>query len=179
MMREAILNAACDLSARKLAGLLLAGAAICVVPTAEASHTCTVAVGTMNFGAYSGAQRNTSATMTVTCTLVGSTNESTNFTATLSTGAGTYAQRLVTHSGAPPDTLNYNLYKTSVPGTLNTSVWGDGSGSTVTWASSISMTTGSRVVSKTFTVAAALAAVAAIPTAGTYNDTITITLTYT
>lgn len=178
-MRETSLNAAFELSARKMACLLLAGAAIGVVPTAQASHTCTVSVSTENFGAYSGVQINTSATMTVTCTLVGSTNETANFTATLSTGAGTYAQRLVTHSGPPADTLKYNLYKTTVPGTLNTSVWGDGSGGTVTWASSISMTTGSRVVSKTLTVAAALAAVAAIPTAGTYNDTITVTVTYT
>ena len=33
----------------------------------------------------------------------------------------------------PADTLPYNLYLNALPAVLNTSVWGDGSGTTVRW----------------------------------------------
>lgn len=157
----------------------MAGALLAALPlAASASHVCSVSVGNISFGAFTGTQKTATATMTVSCTLSGGANETANFTATLSTGTGTYAQRLDQRTAAPFDTLNYNLYKTSVPTPLNTQVWGDGSGTTVTWVGSVAMTTVNRTNTATLTVAAALAASAALPTAGTYSDTITATIIY-
>jgi spore coat protein U-like protein len=154
--------------------------ALFAATSAHAVHTCTVGVGNVNFGAFTGVQITSSSTMTVSCTITSGLIDNVNFTATLSTGAGSYAQRLLTHVGPPADTLPYNLYLNTVPAILNTSVWGDGSGSTVT-------ATGGPLQliiifaptkSATFTVAGAMPAVASLPTAGTYSDTIVATLTY-
>ena len=53
-------------STQLLASVLLLGQA----GIANAALSCNVAVGTLAFGAYSGAQVNSSATMTITCTRV-------------------------------------------------------------------------------------------------------------
>lgn len=147
--------------------------------SAYAVHTCTVGVGNLTFGAYSGVQTTSSATMTVTCTITSNGSDNVAFTATLSTGAGSYVQRRLTHVGAPPDTLPYNLYLNTVPAILNTNVWGDGSGGTVTASGSMKLQQiVAPTVTVTFTVAGAMAPVATLPTAGTYQDIIAATLTY-
>ncbi len=107
-------------------------ACIAFAASAHAVHTCTVGIGNLSFGAYTGSQITSSTTMTITCTLTSGGADNVDFTATLSTGAGSYVQRRLTHVGAPPDTLPYNLYLGTVPAILNTNVWGDGSGGTVT-----------------------------------------------
>ncbi len=161
-------------SAAAFAFLLMVFAA-----AADAAHTCTVGVGNLSFGAYTGTQLTSSTTMSITCTLTAGIAETVNFTATLSTGAGSYAQRRLTHVGAPADTLPYNLYLNTVPAILNTSVWGDGSGATVTATGSQSLIIIFRpTLTTNFTVAGAMAAVPVLPTAGTYQDIITATVTY-
>ncbi len=157
-----------------LACLLLIAA-----PSAEAVHTCTVGIGNLNFGAYTGTQTTSSATMTITCTLTSGIIDNVAFTATLSTGTGSYTQRLLTHVGAPPDTLPYNLYLNTVPGILNTNVWGDGSGGTVTASGSMQLIiifVPTRTA--TFTVAGAMGPIVALPTAGLYQDIVAGTVTY-
>jgi spore coat protein U-like protein len=152
--------------------LLLAQASM-----ANAAHSCTVAVGTLAFGAYSGAQINSSATMTIICTRTGFFDTlSVSYTAVLSTGVGTYAQRLLTKA---PDTLNYNLYLATVPGVLNTNVWGDGTSGTITATGSVTWANLLDFQSKTttHTVAGAIAA-GAYPSAGSYQDTINVIVTY-
>lgn len=144
-----------------------------------AAASCNVGVGNLNFGTFTGARQTSSTTMTVTCTLTGGLTDTVNFSAALSTGAGSYLQRILTHVGAPPDTLPYNLYLNTVPAILNTSVWGDGSGSTVTATGSHTLIIIFQPTRTTnFTVAGAMAAVGALPTAGTYRDLILATLTY-
>ncbi|HEY5310453.1 MAG TPA: spore coat protein U domain-containing protein [Casimicrobiaceae bacterium] len=158
---------------------ILALALLAFAASAEAVHTCTVGIGNLSFGAYTGTQTTSSATMTITCTLSSGLVDNIAFTATLSTGAGSYTQRLLTHVGAPPDTLPYNLYLGSVPGILNTSVWGDGSGATITASGTMQLIVifaPSRT--QTYTVAGAMAAVATLPTAGTYQDLVNGTVTY-
>ena len=162
-----------------LARVLLASAFVSWTASAHAAHTCTVGVGNLSFGPYTGAQTTSSSTMTITCTLTSGVVENVAFTATLSTGAGSYVQRRLTHVGAPSDTLPYNLYVNTVPGILNTNVWGDGSGSTVTASGNLQLIIiFSPTRSATFTVAGAMAAVAALPTAGAYQDIIAATVTY-
>ncbi|RZT93604.1 spore coat protein U domain-containing protein [Rivibacter subsaxonicus] len=157
--------------------LRLCGAALLLAQAvdAHAAHSCTVAVGTLAFGAYTGTQNNSSATMTIRCTRVLFDARTLNYSAALSTGAGTFAQRRLTKA---PDTLNYNLYLTTVPAVLNTSVWGDGTGGTVTASGAITwpiLDFAARTV--THIVAGAIAG-GAYPSAGLYQDTITVTLTY-
>jgi spore coat protein U domain-containing protein, fimbrial subunit CupE1/2/3/6 len=146
---------------------------------ANAAHTCTVGVGNIGFGGYTGTQISSSSTMTVTCTLTAGITETVNFTATLSTGPGTYAQRLLTHVGPPADTLPYNLYQGAVPGVLNTNVWGDGTAGTTTATGSMNLIViFNPTRSVTFTVAGAMGPVAAMPTAGTYSASVAATVTY-
>lgn len=147
-------------------------------PLAHAALGCTVGVGGLAFGSFSGGQVNSSATMSITCTRVIFDPFSLSYTASLSTGAsGAYSQRVLTRAGLPADTLNYNLYLGTVPGVLNTSVWGDGNGGTVQAANTISFTFLNFSQTRTHTVAGAIAA-GPMPTTGTYQDNITVTLTY-
>ena len=149
-------------------------------PLAYAVHTCTIGVGTLNFGAYTGAQTNSSSIMTISCTLTAGIIDTVNYTATLSTGtSGSYAQRRLTNLSLPSDTLPYNLYLGTVPAALNTSVWGDGTGGTVTASGTFTLIVFfAPVGTATYTVAGAIAPLAAVPAAGTYNDTIIATLTF-
>ena len=159
------------------AGLTIA--ALCFSAAAHATHTCTVSVGNLSFGSYTGTQISSSSTLSVQCTLTGGLVDTVNFTATLSTGTGSYAQRLLTHSGPPADTLPYNLYEGTVPGVLNTNVWGDGTAGTTTATGSMTLVVllnPTRTVN--FTVAGAMGPVSAMPTAGTYLDTVAATVTY-
>jgi spore coat protein U-like protein len=161
-------------STQLLASVLLLGQA----GIANAALSCNVAVGTLAFGAYSGAQVNSSATMTITCTRVVFDPLTLTYTATLSTGgSGTYAQRRLTHVGPPADTLNYNLYLTTVPGVLNTSVWGDGTSGTVTANGVITFPLFNFSQVRTQVVAGAIAA-GPVPSAGSYGDTISVIVTY-
>ena len=147
---------------------------------AHAVHSCTISVGTLNFGVYSGAQVNSSSTMTVTCTLTAGIVDTVNYTGTLSTGAsGSYAQRQLTNLSLPSDTLPYNLYLGTVPAALNTNVWGDGTGGTITATGMFTLIVFfSPIGTANYTVAGAIPAVAVVPAAGTYNDTIVATLTF-
>jgi spore coat protein U-like protein len=164
---------------RRASGAALAALTLILAAPANAAHTCTVGIGNLDFGMYFGNQTTSSATMSVTCTLTSSGSDTVAFTATLSTGAGSYVQRLLTNVGSPSDTLPYNLYLDTVPAILNTSVWGDGSGATVVASGSMKLQqTISPVVTVTFTVAGAIAAVATMPPPGAYVDLIAGTVTY-
>ncbi len=161
---------------RFLASLLL----LALTGAAHAALSCTVSVGTLAFGTFTGTQSNSSATMTITCTRGIFDPLSLSYTAALSTGSsGTYSQRLLTRVGPPADTLNYNLYLTTVPGVLNTSVWGDGTGGTIqasgtiNWPNFLNFSQ-----TRTHTIAGAIAATSAVPSAGNYQDSITVTLIY-
>lgn len=164
---------------RRLVQGTLALAFLVLTTSAHAVHTCTVGIGNLSFGGYTGTQITSSTTMTVSCTLTGGLVDNVAFTATLSTGAGSYTQRILTHVGAPPDTLKYNLYLNNVPGILNTSVWGDGSGATVTATGNLQLIVFfAPTRSASFNVAGAMPSVAALPSAGIYQDLITSTVTY-
>lgn len=146
---------------------------------AGAAATCSVGVGNLSFGAYTGARTPANTTMTITCTLTGGLVDTVAYSAALSTGAGSYTQRILTHVGPPADTLPYNLYLGSVPAILNTSVWGDGSGATVVATGNLQLII---IIAPTrsvnLNVAGAMGAVAVLPTAGSYTDVVNGTVTY-
>jgi spore coat protein U-like protein len=137
--------------------------------------SCTLSFGSLSFGAYVSAQISSSSTATLNCTKPPGPPENVSYTIALSTGAGTYAQRLMNRAALPVDTLPYNLYLNALPAVLNTSVWGDGSGTTVRWTGSIRLT-GNANVTLNATLVGAIPA-GFFPAAGTYQDTIVATLT--
>lgn len=137
--------------------------------SATVLKNCTVSATALAFGNYtptSGALAGTS-TVSVNCT------KNSGFTVSLTKGTtagGTIAQRLMSNGAG--DTLQYNLYTTASYAT----VWGDGTGSSVTQAG-----TGAGMASaQTLTVYGQLPDIAAnqaVPP-NAYSDTITVSVAY-
>jgi spore coat protein U-like protein len=168
---------------RNVIGSIAAGALLTAAGAASAANpatstfavsatvlkNCTVSATALAFGNYtpmSGALPGTS-TVSVNCT------KNSGFTVSLTKGTtagGTIAQRLM--SDGAGDTLQYNLYTTSSYAT----VWGDGTGSSVTQAG-----TGAGMASaQTLTVYGQLPDIAAnqaVPP-NAYSDTITVSVAY-
>lgn len=125
------------------------------------TNACTINNGTLSFAAYTGSALTATGSLTVNCTNNGAYNIALN----KGTGTGaSFATRYMTNGTYE---LGYNIYTSSA----DTTVWGDGSGSTAT----VSGTgTGS---SQTVNVYGAIPAnESAI--SGTYTDTVTATITY-
>ncbi|WP_081084388.1 spore coat U domain-containing protein [Burkholderia territorii] len=110
------------------AAALAAGAVLPLALPARAATTCTMnAPSSMAFGTYDTINAATSAvTISVNCTGNGNATP----TITASAGGGTFANRLMTRTGAT-QTLGYNLYLDSA----HTSIWGDGTSGTsaISW----------------------------------------------
>jgi spore coat protein U-like protein len=147
-----------------LAFALLAGSLTLCAPNAARAATCQVSATAVRFGNYNPLNvlpRNITSRIVVTCRGRGT------FNVALSTGrSGSYNPRYML-SGATVDQLDYNLYVDAA----HTSIWGDGTGGTVT-------------VSRPFNNnRQRLSVHAQIPaqqnvTAGTYTDNITATVTF-
>jgi spore coat protein U-like protein len=170
-------------------GLAVAGALLGAVSGASAAtttgtftvsanvlKTCSVSATNLAFGNYTpgGGALTSTSTVSVLCT------NGTTFTTALnggSTTGGTVAQRLMAEGGGS-GTLQYNLYTTAA----HTTVWGDGTGSSVTQPG-----TGAGMANanaQSLTVFGQLpdnATNQAAPVTGAttaYSDTITVTVTY-
>jgi spore coat protein U-like protein len=134
-----------------------------IAVSATVVNNCTVSANPLAFGQYSGAALNVSTTISVTC------NSGDGYSVGLSAGTGSGASvtnRLMTLSGgSATQTLAYSLLSGSYTGTN----WGNASGSWVTG-------TGNGAA-QTLTVYGVVAA-GLYPTAGSYGDAVTVTLTY-
>ena len=132
-------------------------AAACWAAPAEA---CTIGTTAVAFGQYdprSATPDDGVGSVTLNCSAFRSASVS------MSTGSGTYLQRKMT-SGT--NTLNYNLYTTST----RTIVWGNG-------------TSGSSIVPLARNFTGTITVYGRIPAgqnvrAGTYTDTVTVTVTF-
>ena len=135
--------------------------------SAVVNPNCLVSAQPLAFGGYDGTAAKTgTSNITVRC------SNQTTYDVSLSTGGGTFAQRLLAGSGA--NRLQYNLYTTVAAAT----VWGDGTLGTGTVAG---MGAGMGVVNAhTHTVFGELPDNAFNQGApsGNYTDTITVTVTY-
>lgn len=165
-------------SAVRTAGILAAPALFCL-PTAALADTasstlnvsatvtanCTVSTSPIAFGTVnplSGTNVDAAGGITVTCT------NGTDWEASAGVGGGSGASFAARRMAAGTDLLNYNLYTNAA----RTSVWGDGSGTTV-------------VVSNTGTGSAQAVTIygrvgsgqTAVPP-GSYADTVAVTVTY-
>jgi spore coat protein U-like protein len=139
--------------------LILSGVALALICSSPWAANCTLSTSGIAFGGYDpflSQDVDSIADISVTC------DETTSYSIALSTGSGTYDQRVMT-SGLHQ--LLYNLY--TAP-TMNT-VWGDGTGH-------------SAIISDT-QLTAIHTVYGRIPArqdahVGVYNDTIVITLTF-
>jgi spore coat protein U-like protein len=135
--------------------------------SAAVAGNCVVSASNLAFGPYDGSAALTgSAPIIVRCT------NGTVYDVLLSTGGGTYSQRLLSNG---VNTLQYNLYTTSAAST----VWGDGATSSsgkVTWTGTGLSSNGAY----THTVHGVLPNSTANQDApaGNYSDTITVTVNY-
>lgn len=130
---------------------------------------CTVSATAVSFGSYSplSSQPATSTgTVTVSCNSVSVTS----YTIALSAGlGGSFSNRHLSSGSAD---LSYQLYLDSA----DTSIWGDGTdGTTVETASGLSCT---QSCVDSFTIYGVIPASQTGASAGTYNDSVTVTVSY-
>ena len=135
--------------------------------SAVVNPNCLVAAQDLAFGGYDGTAAKTgTADITVRCSNL------TSYAVSLSAGGGTFAQRLLSGSGA--NKLQYNLF-TSVAATT---IWGDGTNSTGTVSGTgAGMAAASTQTHTVFGQLPDNAFNQGAPT-GTYNDSILVTVTY-
>lgn len=159
---------------RVLAAMLLGSAGLWSVP-ALAVITCSVTAGSVAFGAYdplSGGNRDSTGSVTVECTRSLFSAFTVNYEVRLNAGnRGSFTPRAM-NAGA--DTLEYNLYTDPT----RTTIWGDGSSGTVSQSGSLSWVLfqfGTKT--QTFTTYGRIFGAQFVP-AGTYSDTITVTVLY-
>jgi spore coat protein U-like protein len=121
--------------------------------------TCTVTAVSVAFADYdvfATSATDTTGTVNVSC------GSSTTYAIALSAGLGTFASRVMTNGS---NQLDYNLFTDS----QRLTVWGDGTSGSVT----VSAT----AAGGTYTVYGRIPARQNVP-AGSYSDTITVTVTY-
>ena len=143
---------------------------------AEAA-SCALSISNLNFGPYVGTQTSSTSPASFRCENVNPAllPERIDYVISLSPGAGTYAQRQMNRTSLPADSLLYNLYLNVLPGVLNTNVWGDGSGGTITWTGRINLSPGRPIQTDTATLVGAVPS-GLFPSAGTYQDTVIATV---
>ncbi|MBC7700630.1 spore coat U domain-containing protein [Aquabacterium sp.] len=136
--------------------------------------TCSVAAGTVNFGAYSpisGSVVNSTATVAVSCIDYCSC---TFGSYTVALNAGTYGTLGTRQMGTSTLRVNYNIYKDSA----YTQIWGDSTSSTFTNSGSYAFTCAFGCVTN-FTAYGQIPASQTTVQAGSYSSTVTVTVTYT
>jgi spore coat protein U-like protein len=148
--------------------LLLLLAPGLIQASAWGAVTCTVSATGTAFGNFhtGGGAKDTVGTIAVTCS--GSQGDTVNYTVALNPGAGSFASRKM-QVGA--SSLSYNLFTDA----SHTLIWGDGTSGTATVSARYSM--GLLPVTDTYTVHGEIPAQTG-PTAGSYLDTVMITVTW-
>ena len=153
----------------------LLACALALVTTAAQAATCSVTASTLAFGTYdplSGTPTDSTTTLNVSCTKGAPSSETVNYTIALSTGSGSYVNRTMS-SGS--QVMNYNLYTTNA----RTTVWGDGTGATVTSSNSFSLTTSTPTRNRNHTVYGRIPAGQDVGAGGYLTGTpITVTVTF-
>lgn len=162
-----------DRRCRHRALRLLLIAAATATPGLALAVTCTISATTVAFATYSvGSNSDSTGTLTFTCG-ASVLPTSVTYSIALSTGgSGSYATRKLA-AGAP--TLNYQLYTNLA----RTTVWGDGTAGTSVVSGTLSLSPLNPVTLSPSPVVygrVPLGQTSAV--AGSYTDTITVTVTY-
>ena len=149
---------------------LLVLACTLVSMRASGAVVCSVSSTGTAFGVFdtlSGSNKDVIGTISVTCS--GNIGDAVNYVIALSPGGGSFASRTM-QAGAPQ--LSYNLFSDGA----HTSVWGDGTGGTSTVSDSYSLPASSST--RQYTVFGRIPAGQSGAVAGSYADSMVITLTY-
>jgi len=153
-----------------LLGLL----SLLAAPLAHAAVSCTVSATGPAFGIYnplSGTPTYANGTVTATCTLLSGGTTTVNLVSSYSTGSsGIYSNRTMV-SGA--SLLNYNIYFDAAYSQIR----GNGTGGSQTGSASLTLTPGNRTGQAQGTLYGRIPAGQDVP-AGSYLDTIVVTVTY-
>lgn len=162
---------------RVLATCLIAAVASCLAPQALAQVACELDVAPMSFGIYDtlsplGSQ--VTGSVTVSCRLLDpNAAERIGYSIALGPGTGSYARRTMQAPGTS-ETLGYNIHLRSVsPAT----VWGDGTGGTVTANGSMTINKNSDRRPLVLPLVGAIPPLQAVAP-GVYTDTLTVTVTW-
>ncbi len=139
----------------------------CVPALAVAACNVTASVAFGPFNPLPGQQALSIGTVSVTCT--GNVGDSASYTISISSGFGSFAARKMV-SGSK--SLVYNLYTDSG----HTQVWGDGTGGTTTVSGIITLSSSSGT--NTYSVSSLIAGGQNTAPAGTYSDSLSVTITY-
>jgi spore coat protein U-like protein len=168
-------NSTLSMIASAVAALALASGAQAATRTttfnvsATVASNCLVSATNLDFGAYTpgGGDRTVNSAVSVRCT------NGTGFTVKLDDGAGTgtFTQRLLANGAA---TLQYNLYRDAA----YAEVWGDGTGGTFTRTGTGTGVGAGNAQSLTVYGRVLDAGTNLTATAGTYTDTITVSVDY-
>jgi spore coat protein U-like protein len=134
--------------------------------SATVAANCLVSATNLGFGTYTGvAQLTGTSNVNVNCT------KNSTYSLALSAGGGTYATRLLANG---TNNLQYNLYTSAAA----TSIWGDGTASTaVVPGTGAGMAAANQITHTVYGVLPDNVTNETQPV-GTYNDTITVTVTY-
>jgi spore coat protein U-like protein len=136
-----------------------------VAVSATVTSNCTISTSPVAFGSVntlSGSAVDASGGLSITCT------NGTPWSATAGTGAGTGATFASRKMGSGSNLLNYSLYTDAG----RSSVWGDGTGTTVAIGSSGTGAT------QSFTIYGRVPAGQTSAPAGSYADTVSVTVSY-
>jgi spore coat protein U-like protein len=135
--------------------------------SATVNPNCLVSATPLDFGDYDGSAPvdNVTSDVNVRCSLDAA------YTLSLSAGGGTLSQRLLSNGS---DTLEYNLYTT----TTRDVVWGDGTGTTETVTGSGNGMSSTQEITHTVYGLLPNSVANQDAPAGTYTDTITVTVDY-
>lgn len=163
--------------ALRVAAWILAPAALSLAPEARAQVACELDVAPMSFGIYdtlSPAGSQVTGSVTVTCRLLDpNAAERISYSIALGPGSGSYARRTMRAAGTP-ETLGYNIHLRSVsPAT----VWGDGTGGTVTASGSMTINKNSDRRPLVLPLIGATPPLQSVAP-GMYADTLTVTVTW-
>jgi len=144
---------------------------VCMLMTARgfAIAVCSVSSTGTAFGTYdtlSGSAKDVVGTISVTCT--GSIGDAVSYNIALSPGNGNFISRDMQAGGTQ---LQYNLYSDGA----HLSIWGDGTGGTSTVSDNYTLPASTST--RTYTVYGEIPGQTG-PVAGSYLDTVVITLTY-
>jgi spore coat protein U-like protein len=107
----------------------IAAAALLSASGAASAQSCTVAVnGVLSFGIYAIlTPADSAATLTVRCSQINQApNRTVSYAVKLTSGPGSFVNRLMDHLTLPGETLGYNLYRDAA----RSLVWGDGTSGT-------------------------------------------------
>ena len=159
---------------RVAAASLFACCAVLLPVLAMGAVSCSVTAAGPAFGIYnplSATPTYANGLVTVSCTLLSGGATTVNLVSSYSTGAsGSFALRTMLSGG---NTLNYNLFYDAA----YTQIRGDGTGGSQTGGASLALSPGTPTRTATGTIYGRIPALQD-PAAGSYSDTIVVTITY-